>query len=79
MYHLKCNSKLHSRFQPIQNKQRYKWIIFDLLEYYPSISEKLLTDALNWAQTFTPIDEKTKEIILYVRKTFLFYKGRAAK
>ena len=66
-------------FQPIQNKQRYKWIIFDLLEYYPSISEKLLTDALNWAQTFTPIDEKTKEIILYVRKTFLFYKGRAAK
>ena len=64
-------------FQPIQNKDIYKWIIFDLVDYYPSISEKLLTDALDWAQNFIPIDEKTKNIILHVRKTFLYYKGRA--
>ena len=40
-------------------------------------TEKLLTDAIKWAENFTKIEEKTKNIILHVRKTFLYYKGRA--
>ena len=36
-------------FKNIVDPQRYSFIQFDIINYYPSISEKLLTDALNWA------------------------------
>ena len=30
---------------------------------------------MNWASTFTNIEQKTKDIIFHARKTFLFYQG----
>ena len=45
-----------------------------ICEFYPSISLKLLTNALNFASKHTksPISSDTKDIILHARKSFLF-------
>ena len=46
---------------------------FDIVSFYPSISEKLLSDALKWAKNLTKITDSDIEVILHCRKTFLFY------
>ena len=46
---------------------------FDIVSFYPSISEKLLSDALKWAKNLTKITDTDIEVILHCRKTFLFY------
>ena len=40
--------------------------------YYPSISEKLLTDALNFARQFTEISVEEERVIMHARKSLLF-------
>ena len=55
-------------------KDRTTFLKFDIVSFYPSISEKLLLDALSWAKNLTTItDEEIKIILLHCRKTFLFY------
>ena len=61
----------------IPNKSECHFIQFDVENFYPSISKRLLEETIEWASTFTNIEEKTKEIIFHVRKTFLFYQGEA--
>ena len=56
-------------FKGIDNKQRYKFIMFDIKDFYPSISKELLTDALTFAET---IDDQDKKIIYHSRKSLLF-------
>jgi hypothetical protein len=36
-------------FGNIKDKERYSFISFDIVDFYPSISEKLLDQALSWA------------------------------
>ena len=45
-------------FKTITEKQKYTFIQFDIVNFYPSITEKLLTAALDWATTFAPITEE---------------------
>ena len=47
----------------------------DIVEFYPSISQKLLEKALDWASTIVsenPVTKVHKEIILHSRKSLLF-------
>ena len=60
-------------FKKITNANNYTFIQFDIIDYYPSITEKLLKDALNWAKSLTPISEEQMEIIYHVRQNFLYY------
>ena len=62
-------------FKNIVDPQRYSFIQFDIINYYPSISEKLLTDALNWASTIIPISDDQRNIIFHVRQNFLYNNG----
>ena len=39
-------------FKSITNKQQHTFAIFDIESFYPSISGKLLTDAINYRITF---------------------------
>ena len=59
-------------FQNIKDKKMYKFFKFDLCEFYPSISEKILCDALEWAGGFTTISEEDKQIILQSCNSLLF-------
>ncbi|KAJ8044054.1 hypothetical protein HOLleu_11406 [Holothuria leucospilota] len=37
------------------NNHNLSFLIFDIVDFYPSIAEKLLKETLAWAQQFTPI------------------------
>ena len=64
-------------FKEIEGKHRYKFISWDICDFYSSITEELLNDALDWANTMVPITQDQRDIIMHVRKTFLFHKGEA--
>ena len=47
------------------------FIQFDICEFYPSISEDLLNNALVFAETKTNISEDDKNTFLHCRKSYL--------
>ena len=60
----------------IEEKQKRTFITGDIRNFYGEISEDLLNKSLDWAETFKEIDPLHRDIILQVRKTFLFHKGK---
>ena len=46
-------------FKNLQNKKKLKFVVFDIENFYPSISEKLLKDALNFAKRKVKIKKST--------------------
>ena len=65
------NGSLRAWLVKIQDKNRYKFAIFDIKDFYPSISEKLLTNALNFAEEITDICRKDMQIMYHARKSLL--------
>ena len=64
-------------FTAIQEKEKHTFICFDVVNFYPSITENLLKEALAFAQQFTTIYEKEFNIIMNARKSLLFSDGAA--
>ena len=56
-------------FKQTKNKHLYKFATFDIKEFYPSIKERLLKNAINFAEQHTEISEKDKAIIFHARKS----------
>ena len=50
-------------FNILPNKQKSKFLTFDVIDFYLSISENLLNNAINYAKQFTVIDDHTISII----------------
>ena len=61
-------------FSSIPQKKRCRFFQFDVVEFYPSISQELLTKSINFARKFTEINDDVYEIIMHVRKSLLFSK-----
>ena len=59
-------------FKNIPGKEKCKFLVLDVVEYYPSITEKLLKDALDWASTIVEITEQQKKIIISANKSLLY-------
>ena len=68
----KNTSDVISWFKNINKKKQSSFINFDVKNFYPSISEKLLIDALNFAKSSINITEQDLSIIMQSRKTLLF-------
>ena len=49
------------------------FISFDIIEFYPSITEELLEDAIAWAKSLIEINDDHLSIIKHARKSLLFY------
>ena len=64
-------------FKGVNNKQHYKFIMFDIKDFYLSISKELLTDALAFAETIINIDDHDKKIIYHSSKSLLFNQEKA--
>ena len=62
-------------FTNIQQRDTHKFVQFDIVEFYPSISERLLLDALNFAKQHVNIPSREIEIIQHARKSLLFQDG----
>ena len=66
-------------FKQIKNKHLYKFATFDIKEFYPSIKECLLKNAINFAEQHTEIFEKDKTIIFHARKSTFQWLARLDK
>ena len=61
-------------FENLQNKQKRRFIKFDIADFYPSIAENLLERSIEYAKSFATIEHKTLEAITLARKSLLFSK-----
>ena len=60
-------------YKNIPHKENMSFIIFDIISFYPSITDKLLNQALNWAQQFITFSEEDVEAIFIARKSVLVH------
>ena len=58
-------------FKQLKNKERLKFIQFDVVDFYGSISEELLENSLTFAARFTDIDDITRKAIKQAAQSFL--------
>ena len=59
-------------FKQTKNKNLYKFVTFDIEEFYPSIKECLLKNAINFAEQHTETSENDKAITFHARRSLLF-------
>ena len=64
-------------FKDFPNKKRCKFLMFDVVDFYLSISEKLLDNALTFAKQFVTISKDSINIIHHCRKSLLFSRDSA--
>ena len=62
-------------FTNLVRKTKLKFIKFDVVEFYRSITETLLTNSITWAKTKTTISQEDEAIIMHARKSLLFSEG----
>ena len=60
-------------FNAIPEKCQYAFITFDVCEFYPSVSEKLLMKALDYASKFTKITQQDRHIIIHSKRSLLYH------
>ena len=53
----------------------YKFLQFDIKDFYPSIKETLLHEAIQFAKEHVPITRKDVEVIFHARKSVLYNDG----
>ena len=71
----KNSDSVISWFKNIPQKEKCSFIVFDVQDYYASISSKLLSDALDWASGIVEISDTEREIILSSKKSLLYHDG----
>ena len=49
-----------------------RFVQFDICEFYPSISEELFRSSLDYAKTYTGIDEEKMDYVMACRRSVLF-------
>ena len=59
-------------FDSTTKNNKHSFISFDVCEFYPSINETLLDNAISFASQYTTISSKNIEIIKHTKNTFLF-------
>ena len=66
-----------SWFINIKDKSRKSFISFDIVDFYPSISESLLDQAIEWAKKHSEISDQDIQVIKHARKSLLHHDGTA--
>ena len=61
-------------FRNIQEKDRHTFTSFDIVEFYPSITESLLKKAITFAKKHTQVSKQDIKIVMHARKSLLFDK-----
>ena len=60
-------------FNNIQNKAKKCFISFDIVNFYPSITEQHLIDAIKFANKYTTIEDRDIKLIKHTCKTILTF------
>lgn len=65
-------------FNNLHDKKNLSFLVFDIVEFYPSISEELLTRCLSWARQYATIKDTERDTIMHARRSLLYHhKGTA--
>ena len=64
-------------FNNLPDKPARSFISFDVVDFYPSISEDLLKEALEFASLYDAITEEEKSIIVQAKQSLLFNRNSA--
>ena len=64
-------------FKALKNKKSLKFIQFDVVSYYPSITSELLVRALKWAQDIVEITAEEINIMVETKRSLLYLNGEA--
>ena len=59
-------------FKKIKSKSSHQFLMFDIKDFYPSIKEGLLIEALEFAKQHVIINSKDRETIFHARKSLLY-------
>jgi hypothetical protein len=59
-------------FTSLKNMDELTFMIFDVVDYYPSISEELLSKAITWAKQHTTISDLEEKTIKHARISLLY-------
>ena len=62
-------------FKGIEEKNNASFLKFDIVNFYPSISEELLDNALNFARSHVYFNDNDKNIIFAARRSFLYFQN----
>ena len=66
-------------FNALENKPQCVLIQLDITEFYPSITEQILDDAINFAKQHANITDENLRIIKHCRKSLLFNNNKSWK
>ena len=58
-------------FSQLRQKNKLTFLAFDIIDFYPSISDELLNKLIEWARKHTSIDDQEYETIMHSRRTLL--------
>ena len=61
-------------FKAIENKQQHSFLCFDIVEFYPSISQDLLNRALDSASAYDSITQDERNITIHAKNSILVHK-----
>ena len=64
-------------FLEIPEKRKHKFLVFDVKDFYPSISKKIFIEALNFAEQLININNEDLKIMFHSRKSLLFNNEQA--
>ena len=59
-------------FSALESKDQRTFVVFDIVEYYPSITEQLLTSAIEFAKQYSNISQQEVDMVLHARRSLLF-------
>ena len=62
-------------FKNIERKKSHTFIKFDVVNFYPSITQEILSDAISWARKFVNITPDEENIIIQAKNSLLFKDG----
>ena len=62
-------------FKKLQNKKSLSFIIYDVVNYYPSISLELMQKSIKWAREYAHISKDEEDILIKSKKSLLFSNG----
>ena len=66
-------------FNAIENKPQCVLIQLGITEFYPTITEQILDDSINFAKQHTGVTDENLRIIKYYRKSLLFNNNESWK
>ena len=59
-------------FTKIENKQLHTFIQFDIVDFYPSISDELFQKAIDFGKRYTVINSEDERILMHCKRSMLF-------